>query len=191
MAGAPDNVAQSFVDWREGDLSALDRLMPLMYDELRRLAGRYMRGERSNHTLQPTDLVHEAYLRLVGANVRSGDRVHFLALAAHVMRHILVDHARKYQYAKRGAGARRVTLDEAIDVSEDGAVNLVLLDEAMTTLAGIDTRKSQVVELQYFGGLTQEETAKFLGVSLTTIQRETKMARAWLHRELGLRGQGG
>jgi RNA polymerase sigma-70 factor, ECF subfamily len=181
---APRDITQLLLDWRQGDQAALNDLMPLVYDELHRLAEHYMRSERPDHTLQPTALVHEAYLRLVGMDVRWENRVHFFALAAQVMRRILVDHARKYQYAKRGSGAPRLSLDEAIDLSHERAADLLALDEAMTSLATFDSRKSRIIELQYFGGLTYEETAQVLDISLTTVYQEVKMAKAWLYREI-------
>jgi RNA polymerase sigma factor (TIGR02999 family) len=177
-----NDVTQLLLDWRKGDPAALDKLLPLVYDELRRLAEQYMRRERPDHTLQATALVHEAYLRLVGADVQFQDRVHFFAVAAQMMRRILVDHARSYQYAKRGGGARKVSLDEAIDLSEERAADLVALDDALTGLAAIDPRKSQIVELRFFGGLTVEETAEVLGLSTATVINETRTARAWLYQ---------
>jgi RNA polymerase sigma-70 factor, ECF subfamily len=184
MSASPKDVTQLLLDWRNGDRTALDQLMPLVYDELHRLASHYMRSERPDHTLQPTALVHEAYIRLVGMDVQLENRVYFFAIAAQVMRHILVDHARKYRYAKRGSGSRKVSLDEAIDLSEERAGDLVALSDSLTNLAAIDPRKAQIMELQYFGGLTYEETAELLGISLTTVHREVKMAKAWLYREI-------
>lgn len=184
ISSLPKDVTQLLADWRNGDAAALDQLMPLVYRELRHLAEHYMRSERTDHTLQPTALVHEAYLRLVQIDVDWQDRVHFFAIAAQVMRRILVDHARKHRYAKRGAGARKVALDEAIDLSRERAGDLLALDDALTSLAAFDHRKSRIIELQYFGGLTYEETADVLGISLTTVQREVKMAKAWLYRAI-------
>jgi RNA polymerase sigma factor (TIGR02999 family) len=181
---APKDVTQLLLDWRNGDQRALDQLMPLVYDELHRLAEHYMRSERPDHTLQPTALVHEAYLRLMGMDVPLENRVHFFAIAAQVMRRILVDHARKYQYAKRGSGARKVSLDEAIDLTEERSADLIALDDALKSLSALDPRKSRIIELQYFGGLTYEETAHVLDISLTTVHREVKMAKAWLYREI-------
>lgn len=169
---------------REGDRAALDRLMPLVYDELRRLAQSYLRRERSDHTLQPTALVHEAFLRLAGMDARWENRVHFFAVAAQVMRRILVDHARKRRYAKRGAGACTVSLDEAINISQERAADLVAIDDALTRLSVLDPRKCRIIELQYFGGLTYEETAEALSISQTTVHREVKMAKAWLYHEI-------
>lgn len=181
---APKDVTQLLLNWRSGDQAALEELVPLVYDELRRLAEHYMQGERSDHTLQPTALVHEAYLRLAAVDVEWENRVHFFGIAAQVMRRILVDHARKYQYAKRGSGARKVLLDEAIELSQERATDLVALDDALASLAVVDQRKSRVVELRYFGGLTYEETAEVLGISPTTVHREIRLAKAWLYREI-------
>jgi RNA polymerase sigma factor (TIGR02999 family) len=177
-------VTQLLIDWRNGDRAALDKLFPLVYDELRRLAHYYMRRERPDHTLQPTALVHEAYIRLVGMDVQWENRVHFFAIAAQVMRRILVDHARSRQYAKRQGGVHRVSLDEAIATPEQRPADLIALDDALTSLAAIDPRKSQIVELRVFGGLTIEETANVLGVSTGTIINDYRLARAWLYSEI-------
>jgi len=158
--------------------------MPLVYEELRRLAQIQMRGERSDHTLQTTALVHEAYLRLCGADVAWQGRVHFLAVAATVMRRVLVDHARSRDRAKRGGGADRVPLDEALAVSPERPEAVVALDEAIDRLSALDERKAHAVELHFFGGLTYEETAEALGVSPATVDRELRLAKAWLYREL-------
>ena len=184
MTDSPHEVTQLLLDWRNGDRSALDKLMPLVYDELRRLAHHYMRGERSGHTLQTTALVNEAYLRLIGEqNIEWQDRTHFFAIAAQVMRHLLVDHARSRQYAKRGGGARQVTLEEAAVVTEQNE-EVLALDEALEKLAAIDQRKSRIVEIRYFGGLSVEETAEVIGISPVTVRREWLKAKAWLYREL-------
>ena len=173
--------------WREGDGEALDALIPLVYDELRRLARRYMRGQKPGHTLQTTALVNEAYMRLVGSDqVRWQNRTHFFAVSAQVMRRILVDFARARNNLKRGGGAaNRVTFDEAIELVPGRRTDLVALDDALRALADLNARQSQIVELRYFGGLTEEETAEVLGISERTVRREWALARAWLFRELG------
>ncbi len=177
----PDEVTRLLRAWGDGDRGALDRLMPRVYDELRRVAGRYLRHERPDHTLQPTALVHEAYLRLIGAErPQWRDRIHFYAVAAQVMRRILVDHARAHQADKRGGGARRVPLEEGIDAGVERAADLVALDDALAALAAIDARKARIVELHHFAGLTVAETAEVLGLSVSTIVLEARLARAWL-----------
>jgi RNA polymerase sigma-70 factor, ECF subfamily len=182
---AAHQITQLLEDWSNGDNSAYDRLIPLVYDELHRLAHHYMSGERRGHTLQTTALVGEAYLRLVGqGGVRWQNRTHFLAIAARLMRRILVDHARTNARQKRGGGAQVFELDEAAIISPARSSDLVALDEALTTLAEIDPRKARVVELRFFGGLNVEETADTLGVSPNTVIRDWGMARAWLHREV-------
>ena len=181
-----NEVTQLLVDWTSGNKAALDQLMPLVYKELRRLASGYLRKERRDHTLNSVALVNEAYLRLVDySNLRWQDRAQFFGLAAQLMRRILIDHARKHHYAKRGGGARRVALDEAALLSEERASDLVALDDALTSLAEMDPRKSQVVELRFFGGLNIEETAEVLNISSMTVQREWRWAKAYLHREIG------
>lgn len=180
----PRTVTQLLQAWRRGEADVPDRLMPLIYEELKRLAERAMRGERPDHTLQPTALVHEAYLRLVDAEVEWQDRVHFLATAANVMRRVLVDHARTKGRAKRGGRARKVRLEEAIIVGSQASEVVLALDDAMSRLAELDERKSRVVELHYFGGLTYEETAAALEISPATVDRDLRMARAWLQREM-------
>jgi RNA polymerase sigma-70 factor (ECF subfamily) len=173
------------LDWSEGDQSALEKLTPLVHEELRRLAHHYMRLERPGHTLQTTALVNEAYLRLIDQKrVHFTDRTHFFALAATLMRHILVDHARERQNLKHGGGAQRVSLDEALIVSANRHDDLMALDEALSRLADIDPRKSKVVELRFFGGLSVDETAEALGVSGVTVMREWSMAKAWLYNSL-------
>ena len=177
----PDEVTRLLRAWGDGDRGALDRLMPRVYDELRRVAGRYLRHERPDHTLQPTALVHEAYLRLIGAErPQWRDRIHFYAVAAQVMRRILVDHARAHQADKRGGGARRVPLDEGIDAGVERAADLVALDDALAALAAVDARKARIVELHHFAGLTVAETAEVLDLSVSTIVLEARLARAWL-----------
>ncbi len=179
------NVTQLLIDWRGGNNDALNQLMPMVYDELRGLAKRYMRRESASHTLQTNALVNEAYLRLINQqNVDWQNRAHFFAIAAQVMRHLLVDHARSKQYAKRGGGAQQITLDEGLAVTDDNAVELLALHQALERLEQIDDRKSKIVELRYFGGLSTEETAEVLGVSEITIKREWAKAKAWLFREL-------
>lgn len=178
------DVTQILLDWRSGNEEALDRLMPLVYDELRRLAGRYMRSERSEHTLQATALVNEAYLRLVDMKVSWQDRAHFFAVAARLMRRLLVDHARANQRAKRESGAQKVSLDDALEVSSKPALDLVALDEALTRFATFDPRKAEIIELHFFGGLSNEEVAEALGISRATVQRDLRLAKAWLSHEL-------
>lgn len=177
-------VTQLLRAWRGGDREALDRLIPLVYAELRRLAGRAMRGERPEHTLQTTDLVHEAYLRLAGADVEWQDRVHFFATAARVMRRILVDHAKAKRRAKRGGGARKISLENVALVSKEASADFLALDEALSRLEARDERKCRAVECRFFAGMTHEETAAALGVSPATVDRELRLAKAWLYREL-------
>lgn len=178
-------ITQLLVAWSSGDQSALSRLAPLVYDELHRLAHHYMRGERAGHTLQTTALVNEAYVRLIDwKNVRWQNRAHFFAVSAQLMRRILVDFARAHNYDKRGGGARPVELDEAAKIADDKSTNMVALDEALKALAELDHRQSQVVELRFFGGLTNDEVAEVLKVSEATVRRDWSLARAWLHREL-------
>jgi len=191
MTSSPQQVTELLHDWRHGDRQALDELMPLVYEELRRIAHRYMRRERPGQSMQTTALVNEAYLRLVGsAPVEWQDQAHFFAVAATVMRHLLVDRARARQYEKRGGGARQVSLDEAAAISPAQDLNLLALDEVLEKLAAIDERKSRLVELRYFGGLSAEEAAEVLGVSEITVKREWLKAKAWLYREL-TKGGGG
>lgn len=178
-------VTQLLLDWSNGDRAALDKLMPLIDEELRRLAHRYMRQERAGHTLQTTALVNEAFLRLVNRkNLQWQNRAHFFGIAAHLMRTILVDHARSHASAKRGGGARKLELNEALVVSQQKASEVIALDEALKQLALIDPRQSRIVELRFFGGLTVEEAAEVLDVSPVTIKREWSTAKAWLYREL-------
>ena len=176
------NVSQLLLAWRGGDRGALDRLIPLVHAELRRMAEQCMRGERAGHTLQPTALVNEAYLRLIGSSVAWQDRAHFFAVAATTMRRVLVDHARARGRLKRAA--RPVSLEDSILVAPDRADDLLVVDDALERLAVRDARAAQVVELHYFGGLTYEETAEALAVSAATVDRDLRFARAWLHREL-------
>jgi RNA polymerase sigma factor (TIGR02999 family) len=178
-------VTQLLQAWRQGDQHALDKLIPLVYDELKRLARRYMTGERADHTLQTTALVHEAYARLIETpRVHWRDRSHFFAICAQLMRRALVDYSRSRAYLKRGGGVTIVSLEQAPEIGCDGRVDLFAIDEALTALAAFDARKSQVVELRFFGGLTAEETAEVLDISPETVLRDWKLARAWLLREL-------
>jgi len=184
-APASQEITQLLLAWSDGDQAALEKLTPLVYAELRRLAKGYMFGERPGHTLQTTALINEAYMRLIDwKNVRWQGRAHFFGVAAQVMRRILVDFARARHYAKRGGAAQQVSLDEAVTIHEDRSAELIALDEALKSLAEIDPRKSQVVELRFFGGLNAKETAEALKVSQRTVEREWNSARAWLYREL-------
>jgi RNA polymerase sigma factor (TIGR02999 family) len=185
MTPSQEEVTDLLNDWGNGDQEALNKLMPLVYDELHRLASRYLRHERIGHTLQTTALVHEAYLKLIDqkkANWRN--RVQFFAAAAKVMRHVLVDYARSRKAAKRGGDYCRLSLDEAAISSKETDADLLTLNEALNSLATIDPQQSRVVELRVFGGLTVEEAADALGVSPRTIKREWSMAKAWLHRQI-------
>ncbi len=182
---SPKEVTQLLVDWSHGDQSALDQLMPLVYDELRRLAHRHMGRERAQHTLQTTALVNEAYLRLVEQkHVHWENRAHFFAIAAQFMRRILIDYARKRGYAKRGGGALHVPLDEAAVLTEERAADLIALDEALNRLAELDPQQCRVVEVRFFGGLTVEETAAVLGLSVDKVKREWSTAKAWLAKQM-------
>jgi RNA polymerase sigma-70 factor (ECF subfamily) len=181
----PHDVTQLLVAWSNGNQAALDRLMPLVDQELHRLAHHYMRRENAGHTLQTTALVNEAYLKLIDQkHVHWKNRAHFFALSAQLMRRILVDHARARQYAKRGGGAKRISFDEALVVSPERGADLVALDEALSKLTSIDTRKGKVVELRFFGGLSVDETAEALQISAVTVMREWSMAKAWLYNSL-------
>lgn len=179
-------VTQLLVAYNNGDHAALEQVFPLVYNELRRLASGYLRREREDHTLQPTALVHEAYLRLLGQDVEWQNRAHFLGIAAQMMRRILVDHARQHQAEKRGSGGVKIALDDAdaINLSAERAADLIALDDALTALAAFDPQKSRMVELRYFAGLSVEETAKVLGISIATFVRQWKTTRAWLYREI-------
>lgn len=171
--------------WSEGSEAALERLIPIVHLELRRLARRQMRRERDGHTLQTTALVNEVYVRLVDlSRVRWQDRTHFFAMSSRLMRRVLVDHARSRRYLKRGGGAVRVTLTPELGLAASRGTDLVALDDALTVLAARDPRKSRVVELRFFGGLSVAETAETLGVSEETVMRDWRMAKAWLHKEL-------
>ena len=178
-------VTQLLVDWGNGNQAALDRLIPLVYTELRQLAHRYMRRERLGHTMQTTALVHEAYLRLINQNqVRWQNQAHFFGIAARLMRQILIEHARSHTCAKRGGSTGTISLDEVATVSQARATELIALDDALAELAKFDLRKSRVVELRCFGGLSVEETAEALGVSAMTVTRDWNTAKAWLMREM-------
>ena len=185
MTTAPQEVSQLLRAWGDGDRTALDKLMPLVYEELRQMAKRHMGRQNPGHTLQTTALIHEAYLRLVDQKeVQWQNRAHFFGVAAKAMRHILIDYARSRHAAKRGGEARLVSLDEAAVVSAERRAELVALDDALQILAVFDQRKSRVVELRYFGGLTVEETAEVLKVSPETVALDWRLARTWLLREL-------
>lgn len=170
--------------WGQGDQGALDELSPLVYDELRRVARGYLRRERRGHTLQTSALVNEAFVRLIDQRVNWQNRAHFFGVAAQLMRRILVDYARNHQASKRGSGAARLALDEALDEAATQDADLLALDDALNSLAAFDPRQSRIVELRYFGGLTIAETAEVLGIGHTTVEREWNLARAWLRREL-------
>jgi|SRR5205807_7123162 len=181
-----ENVTQLLVKWGEGDSAALEKLMPLVYSELRRLARNYLRRERQNHTLQPTALVNEAYLKLIDQkNARWQNRAHFYGVAAQMMRRILVDHARQNKAAKRGGSERqRLSITSAGEAGEKPDLDLLALHEALEELKTFDPQQERVVELKFFGGLSIEETAEVMGVGHATVERDWKMARAWLRRKL-------
>ena len=182
---SPHEVTRLLLAWGNGDATALEQLTPLVHEELRRLARRYMRQENPGHTLQTTALVNEAYLRLVDAgNVHWQNRAHFYAISARLMRRILVAYARRRRFLKRGGAMRRVSLDEALEVSPERDADLVALDDALTSLAAMDSRQGQVVELRFFGGLSVEETAEVLKVSVETVMRDWKVAKLWLLSQL-------
>lgn len=182
---SPHDVTQLLQEWRGGDRAALEKLTPLVYDELRRLAANYLRGERPNHTLQGTALVHEAYMKLVGyTNLEWQNRAHFYGVAARVMRQILIDHARKHQTGKRGGGQKHLPLEEAVVFSAERADDLVALDDALEALAAFDPDKGRIIELRYFGGLSIEEICEVTATSESSVRRHMRMAEAWLHREL-------
>ncbi len=185
MTRAPHEVTQLLVAWGDGDQSALDQLMPLVYDELHRMAHRYMAQERPEHTLQTSALVNEAYVRLIDQkNAHWQNRAQFFAIAATSMRRILVGYARSRKRVKRGAGAFQISLDESAILSQERAADMVALDDALDNLAAVDQRKSQVVELRFFGGLSIDETAEVLKVSPGTVMRDWTLAKAWLKREV-------
>jgi RNA polymerase sigma factor (TIGR02999 family) len=186
MTPTPQEVTELLLAWNKGDSAALDRLVPLVYAELHRLARGYLRRERAGHTLQTTALIHEAYLRLIDARrVQWQNRAHFFGVAARLMRQILVGLARQRGYQKRGGGARQVSFDEALVIDEGRGEELVELDEALAALAEFDECKAQVVEMRFFGGLTEEEIAAALDVSSETVRRDWRLARSWLRRRLG------
>lgn len=182
---APNEVTQLLASWSNGDQAARDRLMSVVYEELHRLARRYMRRESPSHTLQTSALLNEAFLRLVDQkNVKWQNRAHFYGIAAQMMRRILVDYARSRKYSKRGGGVRALSLDEALIVSDKRSAEVVAVHEALDELAKFDARKGQIVELRFFGGLSIEETAGVLGVSPGTVMRDWTLAKAWLHKEM-------
>ncbi len=182
---SPHELTQLLIDWSKGSQDALEQLCPLVYEELRRLAHRYMSRERPGHSLQTTAVVHEAYLRLIDQkHVQWQNRAHFFAIAAQMMRRILITHAQSDAYAKRGGGALKVSLDEAAILSKERAGELLTLDEALKSLTAIDPRRSQVVELRFFGGLSNEEIAEVLKISPNTVTRDWNVAKAWLYREM-------
>jgi RNA polymerase sigma factor (TIGR02999 family) len=185
MSTSPDDVTELLNEWAKGDRGALERLMPLVYAELHRMAEQHMRRQSPEHTLQTTGLIHEAYLRMAGESARQWkSRSHFYGVAAKAMRHVLVDHARKKHSAKRGGGWRAVTLDEGIGTSDERLAELIAIDEALANLARLHQRQSEVVELRFFGGLGVEETAEVLKVSPETVALDWRAAKAWLHKEL-------
>ncbi len=184
-ANSSSSVTQLLGRWRNGDRQALDSLIPLVYKELRRIAQHYLRNERPGHTLQSTALVHEAYVRMIQQDLPDWqNRAHFFAVAAQLMRQILVDHARAYRADKRGGGVCNVALDEAEEDALQVDVDILALDDALKTLSAMDPQQGEVVELRFFGGLSIEDTAEVLGISSSTVKRDWITARAWLHREL-------
>jgi RNA polymerase sigma-70 factor, ECF subfamily len=182
----PDGITELLIDWGQGDQLALEKLMPLVYDELRRLANNYLRREPAGHTLQPTALVNEAYLKLVGQRkVNWQNRAHFFAISAKLMRRILVDHARQRQAVKRGGSdQQRLSITSAETIVKQPAIDLLALNEALDELAQMDPQQGRIVELRFFGGLSIEETAEVLSISHATVERDWKLARAWLRRQL-------
>jgi RNA polymerase sigma factor (TIGR02999 family) len=183
--GGPGEVTRLLLSWSSGDRTALDQLVPIVYGELRRLAAAYLKRERPDHTLQPTALVHEAYVRLVDqTRVESRTRAQFFGIAANLMRQILVNHAERHRAAKRGGG-KKVALDEAVALAGQPGLDLMMLDQALGRLAQFDPRQSRIVELRFFGGLTEEEIAEVLDVSPITVKREWRIARAALYHQLG------
>lgn len=185
MQERPENITELLASYGRGDKESLDQLMPVVYDELRRQAARYLRREKAGHTLQTTALIHEAYVRLVDQrNMQWQNRAHFFGIAAQMMRRILVDHARSKKRAKRGGSDIRVSLGDAEVAAKDQELDVVALDEALERLALIDKQQSRVVELRFFSGLSVEETAEVMGISKSTVKRDWSVAKAWLHREL-------
>lgn len=188
-SASPLEVTQLLIDWRNGNREALDRLMPLVYDELRRIARRSRRKNPSGNTLQTTDLINEAYLKLVGKDgIDWQDRAHFFAVASRVMRFLLIDNARSKRYVKRGGGVEQISLDDTAIVAPERSQEILDLDAALESLAGIDERKSRIVEMRYFAGMNIEEMAEVLGVSEVTVKREWARAKAWLYREMNRSG---
>jgi len=182
---AQHQISQLLHAWSGGDQTALDQLIPLVYNELRRMAAGYLRRRSAQNSLQPTAIVHEVYLRMLGQrDVHFENRAQFFGLAAHLIRSILVDHARQHQAAKRGGGWRKVELTEAVEVAQSREVDVIALDHALEGLSARDPQQCQIVELRYFGGLTIEDTAKFLKISPATVKRDWNLARAWLYREI-------
>src|SRR5262245_58092877 len=182
---AGEEVTRLLVEWKKGNRQAIDALVPIVYDEMRRLAQGYLRDERAAATLQPTALVHEAYLRLVAQNLPDFEsRSHFFGVAAHLMRQILVDYARQKRSDKRGGGAEKVSIEDTVSFAQGPARDIEALDDSLNALAKIDARKVQVIELRFFGGFSVEETAQALGISVATVGREQRLAEAWLHREM-------
>lgn len=185
MNETPNEITEQLIAWSNGDEAALDALIPAVYQELRRMADYYLRGENTGHSLQPTALVHEAYMRLIDqTKVEWQNRAHFFGVAAQMMRRILVDHAKSKHRVKRGGTAPKVSLDETVSLSNERAAELVALDDALKVLNELDERKSRIVELRYFGGLTVDETAQVLGVSDKTVMRDWSLAKAWLYAQL-------
>lgn len=185
MRESAQDITQLLLDWGSGDKQALDKLMPFVYEELRRLAGHYMRNQPKNHTLQTTALVNEAYLRLIDSSqVRWQNRTHFFAISAQLMRRVLVDFARTKNAKKRGGDEQKITFDEALPVATGKESELIALDEALDELSKMDERQSQIVEMRYFGGMTEKEIGEALGISARTVRRDWSVARAWLYRKL-------
>ncbi len=192
MSDNSRDLTQLLVDWSAGDQEAFGELMPVVYDELHRLAARYLRRERGDHTLQTTALVHEAYIRLIDQKrVQWQNSLQFFALAAQMMRRILVDHARRKGYEKHGGQVRRVSLDDAPEVSRERAADVVAVDEALLALAEVDKELARIVELRYFGGFKSEEIGELMGVSVPTVTRKFSLAKAWLYRYLASGGDSG
>lgn len=181
---SPREITQLLHDWSKGDETALNELMPIVYDQLHRMANQYMRSQPSGHTLQPTALIHEAYVKLAGSNQEWKNRAHFFGVASRAMRHILVDHVRNRRSLKRGSDPQRVPIEESILVSAERAEGLVELDETLKRLSALDERKGRVVELKYFGGLSNDEIAEVLSISPKTVTRDWQFARTWLLREM-------
>jgi RNA polymerase sigma factor (TIGR02999 family) len=184
MSPEPGGVSDLLRAWGQGDMRAREDLMPLVYRELRRRAGAYLRNERRNHTLQPTALVHEAYVRLVDQDVTWQNRAQFFGVAAQMMRRILVDHARRHHAAKRPGAGAKVTLDDRIGVAKPYECEILWLDQALRDLTGVDARQAEIVELRYFGGLSEDEVATLMSISRATVTREWQTARTWLYRRM-------